>query len=962
MKITREIIENIKEANPIQDIAQEFISSVGGPFKYSGTSIFTHHHIWRDSGSMGQALFITPENQMWHCFSCKQTGDVITLVQSFLFGDETDFRNKNQRLKAIGYLANRADIEIGNTDEFDEGDFELTIIYAIYRDFIDYCFKNSYTETRKETVLGFVQDRYPLNWKTIEKYKICYFDRDWTAPFYNKLLEKYSHEELLSSGLFQEYNNEITCYYQNRILIPYLQSGEVIYMVGREVRDQSGFYEGTQWFNYDRGGKFKKIPVHSDKNPNVSKYITQNHIFGLDSLKRKQDVIITEGYGDCLTLLQEGYNCISPGTTSFKRSIMDTVSKELSKSKNIYICNDSELSGAGEQGALTIYEYLVERGIDAKVITLPLSSGQTKIDVSDFFKEHTNEDFRSLIEQAKSFITIEIEKLPQKFHKLDIEPIWNKILSLSALEQDLYKQKLAKQVGLSVKKLNDALGSKKQNSISSKILFKVEKTIIPAIDFYKDENSKKAFTTVYLPVEESNSNGETIEMLMPFLLTSEVKPDGSIERDTRNLVDSPLSPLEMKKVPDQNIFNRWRVDEDYPYSVANFILGDPPRKPSIEDIYTRIYKLFDDYFWYPNDCEKMLQSVYIIMTYFHTMFSALPILHFTGLFGAGKSNSMKLAELMGFNAISTYNVNPPFIFRSSHSKRCTLIVDEGEDFNGDNPTEKVKDIMTLLRGRYKKGLSVPRTEKVGDTFQDIFYESFGPSLVGTTKPLEQGLSTRSIIIQCRKKDSSVQLKDFITYDDQIQIECEEIRDQLYTLMMLDFDKVFRSVEEMKTDHRIKHIINREREKWFPLFVIANYIDTYSKKYQRNLVKNLIEIQELKEQLRIDVNTSSNQEVYILDIILSLINSSTNIKEATIKIKKISDDIYAFPCDAFYSKINIELRKFAAQKEWDMLSRSAIDQVLRQTQVWGVGEGQIIDGKVQISKSKLQQALDLQRNG
>ena len=957
MKISKEFIEEIKKYNPIEDVVQEFMENTGSPFENKGGQIFAHHHIWKNKSNKGTALYITPSNQMWHCFSCKETGNVISLVQSFLFGDEFNYKDKQQFIKALKYLADRSDIPFHNYEDLEDDSFELYIIHSIFQDFIEYCIKNSFSSKRKDEIIEYIQDRYPLTEETILNFKICYFDRAWTKPFFNKLREKYSEEELLSSGLFKKYNEEITATYQNRIIIPYIQSGTIVYLIGREVKPNSGWEDNTgKWVNFDRGGKFKKHPIKDENNPQISEYLNNNYIFGYDYIKTGQDLFITEGIGDCLTLLQENFKAISPVTTSFKNEMLDPISKKLSRVRNIYICNDNEISGAGDKGAIKMAEYFIARGLDAKIVELPRAEDISKIDIADYFKLNSKEDFKELVESAKSYIDKKIELLDDQAHKLDIEPLWNLILSLNSFEQDTYKSKLAKKLNKTVKKLNDAFGVKKQTSSTSKILFKVSPQITPAIHFEKDSmGSKFSYTTQYLPLLIENDSGDSIETLTPHLITSEIPLDGKTEISIRNLVSDPLTPLEMKKVPDAHMFNRWRVEERFPYSLYNLLQNPNPNKPNPEDVFNRIYTLYDEFFWYPNNCEKLIQTLYVMLSYFHTLFDALPILHFTGLFGAGKSNSMKIMELIGFNAISTYNVNPAFIYRSSHTKRGVLIIDEGEEFDGSKPSDRIRDIMTLLRGRYKNGLSVPRTERIGDTFVDVFYESFGPTLVGSVKPLEQGLTSRAIIIQCLKKDDSVKIKDFINYHDEIEAECLNLRDELYTLMMLDFHNVMRAMNFIKEDKRIKHIINREYEKWFPMFCIAHYIDVASKNTKRNLVDELVEIKKMKEQLKIDTNTSTNIELNILEAIKFFMEK--NATETNMKVFRIGQDDFQFPYEQFYGRINDRLILTSAQKKFDSLPRSEVDQILRQTHIWGPGDGKIEGGKITIRASKLEAAID-----
>src|SRR5258706_15268060 len=141
MQFDKDLIEQIKAANPIEDVVQHWMDEHGMPMRHSGGDIFAHHHLWRPIADPGTALWVTPANQMWHCFSCKAGGDVIHLVQSFMYGDDYEQRNIGQLTEALRWLAERAGIAYDPTSEFDPEYLELRIIYGIYGDFIDYCVK-----------------------------------------------------------------------------------------------------------------------------------------------------------------------------------------------------------------------------------------------------------------------------------------------------------------------------------------------------------------------------------------------------------------------------------------------------------------------------------------------------------------------------------------------------------------------------------------------------------------------------------------------------------------------------------------------------------------------------------------------------------------------------------------------------------------------------------------------------
>jgi DNA primase len=969
MKLTKDFINQIKDANPIEEVVQQFMDDHGLPLQRSGGAIHAHHHIWRHASNPGTALYVTSSNQMWFCFSCQKGGDVIHLVQSFLYGEDYNLRDVTQLKKAIQWLADRCNISYSELDDFDPDYLELSILYNIYGDFIDYCVKNAFSPKRAEETYALIHERYPLTDETIKQFRVCYFDRKWTSAFYKKMLEKYSATELIGSGLWQDRNGEISCTFQNRIIIPYLQGGNVVYLIGRETKNSGYTDEQGTWYNYDFGKKFKKLPEYDPERPNthcLSKLIRNDYVFGHDAIKKGQDVIITEGVGDCLVLLQAGYNAISPVTTSFKNEMLEPVSRKLASARRIYICNDNEESEGGTKGAFKMHNFFLGKGLDAKIVTLPRPEGISKIDVADYFREHTATDFDELLSRAESIIELEIQKLSPSSPKLDVERVWDKILNLDSFERDTYQERLAKQIGKkSAKKLQEWFGSHKQSAVIENLVFDVSKTIVPAMDLARDElGTKTLYTTIYIPVRSEDVDGTESEEIRPHLFKMEVPVDGKYQWKLQDLAREPLSAHEMGRLPDPTVtFNRWRLSEKYPYSFGNFIkalrANQAPSRPEPDAVFHQLFKLFDTYFWYPHDYEKLIQTLYILMTYFFQLFPALPGLHLTGPPNSGKSNSMKIAQYTAFNAVYSLNVKEAFMFRWAHETLMTCIIDENEKLTGEEASGKNDEILALLRSRYKKGASVPRTEKQGDTghYHTKLYETYGPTYIGCIAHLENALATRMIIIECLTKDNLDSIKSFSSHEEDIQQECQEIMDKLYTLMCLDFHKVWHCYNLVKQDPRLKHIKNREEEKWFPLFTIALWIDMSAKHTKKSLFDELIPVQKEKEQLRRDAEISNNKELVVLEMVYDILVNRKG-QDNRFKVLDIGDGQISVPTDAFFSKLNEVMKLMSLQKYYDMHSRPNFENILRKTQVWGLGEGiPNAAGRIVINTKKVLAAIN-----
>ena len=118
-----------------------------------------------------------------------------------------------------------------------------------------------------------------------------------------------------------------------------------------------------------------------------------------DSL-RAQTIIITEGVADCIVMLQAGFPCISPVTVQFRDKDHHKLLNLTKGLKRVYICNDNEMNEAGIKGALSTAEALENEKIEARLIILPKPDGIDKIDIADYMKDHSPEDFKGLMDSS----------------------------------------------------------------------------------------------------------------------------------------------------------------------------------------------------------------------------------------------------------------------------------------------------------------------------------------------------------------------------------------------------------------------------------------------------------------------------------------------------------------------------------------------------------------------------------
>ena len=215
--------------------------------------------------------------------------------------------------------------------------------------------------------------------------------------------EGFTRDEILSTGLFREWDDgNISATWSGRFVLPYLDGDETPrFAISRRTtpahpEDWAGRYDDD-----DDPAKYHKLPVSREE------VTVEEPIFGLDTVREGEPVLITEGIADAITAHQAGYACVSPVTTSFKKTDRERLVEVLETRcvPRVYIIQDAERAtsdvvadrdgwdalnveqhGEGAKGAVRTAEYLTTRGFDARVGTLP-RPGLDKVDLDDYLGE-----------------------------------------------------------------------------------------------------------------------------------------------------------------------------------------------------------------------------------------------------------------------------------------------------------------------------------------------------------------------------------------------------------------------------------------------------------------------------------------------------------------------------------------------------------------------------------------------
>lgn len=325
--ISQELINEIKSKNDIVDVISSYISldeknKALCPFHNDHTPSFSVHS----------------DKQIYKCFSCGESGNVITFVQKF---------NSISFQEALKLLADRAGINLNIDTPKKVSAYEK--YYDITNTALKY-FKNNLMSTNGKEAFEYLKER-GLNKELINEFNIGLSTNNKLSSILEK---KYSLKDIIDTDLSKEINGKIYDTFQSRIIFPILdEDNNVIAFSGRkylidELKD-------------DRIPKYVNSKETIIFNKSKILYNLNN---ALIHIKKQKEIIITEGFMDTIRISSIGYkNVVALMGTAFTKEHLDKIIKYKCK-----VVLNLDQDNAGKLATLSIGEELLKNNIEVSVI------------------------------------------------------------------------------------------------------------------------------------------------------------------------------------------------------------------------------------------------------------------------------------------------------------------------------------------------------------------------------------------------------------------------------------------------------------------------------------------------------------------------------------------------------------------------------------------------------------------
>ena len=227
--ISNDVINEIRNKTDIVDVVSKYVNLTKKGKNYIGVCPFHDDH--------SPSMSVSPEKQIYTCFSCGASGNVFTFVADF---------EKISFTEAVRLLGEKVGINIGTNISVSNKKDEYFDIYSTANKF----YQNSLFTNLGKNAIEYLDKRH-IDKDTIKKFGIGLSIQKVSLTEY-LINKKYSIDKLVDVGLTNENGHDI---FINRIMFPiYDLSGNPVAFSGRIYNTK----DTAKYVNTKETDKFKK--------------------------------------------------------------------------------------------------------------------------------------------------------------------------------------------------------------------------------------------------------------------------------------------------------------------------------------------------------------------------------------------------------------------------------------------------------------------------------------------------------------------------------------------------------------------------------------------------------------------------------------------------------------------------------------------------------------------------------
>ena len=322
---------------------------------------------------------VTPEKQLFHCFSCKAGGSVIQFIMQ---------AENLSYVDAVSHLAARAGMEM--PEQVDdrrlvEQKLRRDRIYSANREAAVFYVKQLYSEAGGGA-RRYLQNR-GVDLDTAKRFGLG-FSPDGFDELTKFMIEKgFSREVLLDAGLSvkgRKDPDKLFDFFRGRLMFPVVNAaGKVLAFGGRTMAKEEPKYINTG-----------DTPVYNKR----------ENIYAVNMLKGKKldDVIMVEGYMDVISLHQAG---IDNAVASLGTALTNQQARLIKRyAQKVYYAYDGD--EAGQKAMLRGIDILRSADIEPRVIVIPGGC-----DPDEYIRANGKDGFMNLKDSSITGVRFKLERI-----------------------------------------------------------------------------------------------------------------------------------------------------------------------------------------------------------------------------------------------------------------------------------------------------------------------------------------------------------------------------------------------------------------------------------------------------------------------------------------------------------------------------------------------------------------------
>ena len=363
--LTQEQINEIRNSVNIVDVISSYVSLTPKGKNYFGICPF--------HDDSNPSMSVSPERQIYKCFSCGATGTVFKFIMDF---ENVSFKEAVQKVANLGGIkVNLGKVKTAKTYP------NLHQIYDLSLKF----YTNNINTPQGKKAKEYLKNR-DVDESIIKEFQIGLSlenDRDLAKI----LLSKFKPEDVLESGLVKKNEYGYFDLFYNRIMFPlYDLNGEVVAYSGR-IYDRK---DNSKYINTRETPIFKKGEL------------LYNYHRAKEPARQKNQIIVVEGF---MAAIRTYINGLPNVVATMGTAVTNTQAHLIKRlAKEVIICFDGDEAGA--KGTLSFIDELTALGVNPKVVRL-----EDGLDPDDYIRQKGKDAFISKINHPQSSLEFKLSYL-----------------------------------------------------------------------------------------------------------------------------------------------------------------------------------------------------------------------------------------------------------------------------------------------------------------------------------------------------------------------------------------------------------------------------------------------------------------------------------------------------------------------------------------------------------------------